>query len=99
MRKETSLDVHRNEEDFYEDLIPKLYKPAKKVIEVIAQELPFVVEPAPEPELAPEPEPATAPEPVVIEHSRPEAEEEAEEPTMLSKWKIWLNNLMKEVTE
>lgn len=107
MRKETSQDVHRSEDDFYEDLIPKLYKPAKKVIEVIAQELPFVVEPAEEPEPATEPEPVPEPIPEPDEpetpgqemEEEPETEKEPEEPTMLNKWKNWLNNLMKEVTE
>ena len=107
MRKETSLDVHRSEDDFYEDLIPRLYKPAKKVVEVIAQELPFVVEPAEEPEPAfePEPVPETIPEPDEPEtpgqemEEEPETEKEPEEPTMLNKWIKWLNNLMKEVTE
>ncbi len=111
MRKETSLDVHRSEDDFYEDLIPKLYKPAKKVIEVIAQELPFVVEPAEEPEPATVPEPVPEPIPETISEpdepktpdqeteEEPETEKETEEPTMLNKWKKWLNNLMKEVTE
>jgi cell division protein FtsZ len=108
MRKETSQNVHRNEDDFYEDLIPKLYKPAKKkVVEVITQQLPFVVEPAEEPEPATEPEPAPEPipEPEEPETQNPEMEEdpetekETEEPTMVSKWKKWLNNLMKEVTE
>ncbi len=93
MRKETSLDVHHNEDDFYEDLIPKLYKPARKVIEVIAQELPFVIEPAKEPEPAIEPEPK---EPDIPE---PEIEEEPKEPTMLDKWKKWLTDLMNGVTE
>ena len=107
MRKETSQDVHRSEDDFYEDLIPRLYKPAKKVVEVIAQELPFVVEPAEEPEPAfePEPVPETIPEPDEPEtpdqetEEEPETEKEPEEPTMLNKWIKWLNNLMKEVTE
>ena len=107
MRKETSPDVHRSEDDFYEDLIPKLYKPAKKVIEVIAQELPFVVEPAEEPEPATEPEPVPEPIPEPDEpetpgqeiEEEPETEKEPEEPTMLNKWIKWLNNLMKEVTE
>ena len=111
MRKETSLDVHRSEDDFYEDLIPKLYKPAKKVIEVIAQELPFVVEPAEEPEPATVPEPVPEPIPETISEpdepmtpdqemeEEPETEKEPEEPTMLNKWKKWLNNLMKDVTE
>ena len=106
MRKEISQNVHRTDDDFYEDLIPKLYKPAKKVIEVIAQQLPFEVEPAPEPEPAKEPEPVAEPDPVVepepepVEQAEEEEKQEApEEPTMVSKWKGWLNNLMKEVTE
>ena len=106
MRKEISQNVHRTDDDFYEDLIPKLYKPAKKVIEVIAQQLPFEVEPAPEPEPAREPEPVAEPDPVVEPEPEPveQTEEEEkpndpEEPTMVSKWKGWLNNLMKEVTE
>ena len=105
MRKEISQNVHRTDDDFYEDLIPKLYKPAKKVIEVIAQQLPFEVEPAPEPEPAKEPEPVAEPDPIVepepepVEQTEEEKPDDPEEPTMVSKWKGWLNNLMKEVTE
>lgn len=105
MRKEISQNVHRTDDDFYEDLIPKLYKPAKKVIEVITQQLPFEVEPAPEPEPAREPEPVAEPDPVVepepepVEQTEEEKPDDPEEPTMVSKWKGWLNNLMKEVTE
>ena len=101
LRAEVQTDVHRNEDEFYEDLIPKLYKPAKKptVAEVITQELPFEVEPAEEPEPA-TPEPPTDPEPSTEEPA--EEAEEAEkpsEPTILDRWKQWLNNLVKEVTE
>ncbi len=39
-------------------------------------------------EPAPEPEPAVVPEP-----------EEEKEPTILDKWKVWLNGLMSVVTE
>ena len=106
MRKEISQNVHRTDDDFYEDLIPKLYKPAKKVIEVIAQQLPFEVEPAPEPEPAKEPEPVAEPDPAVEPEPEPveqteeeEKPDDPEEQTMVSKWKGWLNNLMKEVTE
>lgn len=79
LRTEVEKDAHRDEDDLYEDLIPKLYKPVKKekptIKEAIIQELPFEVEAAP------------APEPV------------KERPTILDKWKNWLNNLMKDVTE
>ena len=93
LRSEVQKDAHSNEDDFYEDLIPKLYKPAKKerstMKEVLAKEqpLPFEVEKAPEPEPAPIPEP----EPVV--------EEEPQEPTIIDKWKSWLNRLAKNVAE
>lgn len=93
LRSEVQKDAHSNEDDFYEDLIPKLYKPAKKepstMKEVLAKEqpLPFEVEKAPEPEPAPIPEP----EPVV--------EEEPQEPTIIDKWKSWLSRLAKNVAE
>ena len=94
LKEEVGKDVYRSDDDYYEDLIPKLYKPAKKTIPTMGmaitqQELPFEVDPAPEPEpaiLEPEPEPELEPE-------------EEKEPTILDKWKHWLNNLMKDVTE
>ena len=56
LRTGVHQDVHRNEDDFYEDLIPLLYKPTKvehvgKVM-VKEQTLPFEVEEAQEPEPA-----------------------------------------------
>ena len=98
LRSEVESNVHRDDDDFYEDLIERLYKPAKKksVGEVITQgELEFEVEPAPEPEPAPQPEPAPAPAPEPIDY-----EDEAPiAPTMVSKWKKWLNGIMKDVME
>ena len=91
LRSEVQKDAHSNEDDFYEDLIPRLYKPAKKepstMKEVLAkeQELKFEVE------KAPEPEPAPKPEPVVVEESK--------EQTIIEKWKIWLGKLAKNVAE
>ena len=86
LEKEVQMDVHINEDDYYEDIIKKLYKPVVKgptMAKVITQqELEFKVEPAPEPEPAPAPEP-----------------EEDEEPTMLSKWRAWLRDFMKDVKE
>ena len=87
LRTEVQADVHLNVDDFYEDLIPRLHKPAKKkkVAEVITQELPFQVEPAPEPEPAPQLQ------------SEPESEpEEDTKPTILNRWKAWINSFMKE---
>ena len=93
LRSEVKQDAHSNEDDFYEDLIPKLYKPAKKepstMKEVLAKEqpLPFEVEKAPEPEPAP------------IPVSEAIVEEEPQEPTIIDKWKSWLSRLAKNVAE
>lgn len=92
-RSEVLNNVHKDDNDFYEDLISRIYKPVKKrkVAEVITQELPLVVEPTPEPE------PAVAePEKAVEENLE---EDEEQQPTILDKWKEWLNRLMKDVTE
>lgn len=90
LRKEVEQDAHQGEDDFYEDLIPKLYKPVKqkKVVEVLTQELPFEVEPAPAPEPAKEPEPAPTP-----------VAEELPAPSMVSKWRQWLSQFIQNVAE
>ena len=89
LKSEVMTDVHATDDDLYEELIPRLYKPKRKptVGQVIAtqQEIDFKVE------QAPEPEPAVTPE--------PEEEEEEREPTILDKWKKWLTDLMNGVTE
>ena len=90
LRCEVQENVHRDDDDFYEDLIQKLYKPAKKptVGEVITQqELPFEVEPAPEPE------------PAADEDEWSTEEEAPVSPTMVSKWRAWLKDFMKDVKE
>ena len=90
LKEEVKTDVYRNEDDYFENLIPLLYKPAKKtptMAQVIAkqQEIVFDVEPAPEPE------PAVAPE------LEPEPEPEKEKaPSAIDKLKNWLNCFMKE---
>lgn len=87
LRSEVAQDAHRNEDEFYEDLIPLLYKPVvkKTMAEVITQELPFEVEPAPEPEPA-KPEPVVEPEPPIVE-------EPPKLKTAIDKLKDWLNRL------
>ena len=91
LEKEVQMDVHTNEDDYYEDIIKKLYKPVRKTPTMAAaitqQEIDFDVEPAPEPE------PAPVPEPEPIEENEPEV------PTMVSRWRKWLRDLMKDVTE
>jgi cell division protein FtsZ len=99
LRSEVKQNVHRSDDDFYEDLIPLIYKPTKKsptVKEVLAvdQKLPFEVEVKPDPEPAVKvEEPKKVVEPVV------EEEEEVQQPTIIDKWKTWLNGFMKEMTE
>ena len=114
IRKEVQENVHRDDDDFYEDLINRLYRPAKKkkVGEVITQtELEFEVEPAPEPEPAKAPEPAVPEEDCESTTTETDSDTTSDEdvwntddeapiaPTMVSKWKKWLNDLMKDVTE
>ena len=130
LEAEVQQDVHRNEEDYYEDVIKKLYRPTAKTptmaTAITQQELPFEVEPAEEPEPAvlegdyksPNSNVAdcksttTESETVELDDKSATTEretaelddkstttEEDEEPTILDKWKEWLNNLMKTVTE
>ena len=85
LEDEIQANAFRNEDEYYEEVIKKLYKPIVKptmATVITQQELPFEVEPAPEPE------PAVVPEP-----------EEDKEPTILDRWKSWLNNMMKDITE
>ena len=93
IKEEVKADVHRNEDDYYEDVIKKLYKPAKLTPTMAAAitqtELVFDVEPAPEPEPAtPVPDPEPEPEP-----------EEEKEPSTLNKLKTWLNRFVNDVTD
>jgi cell division protein FtsZ len=101
LKNEVMADVHTSDDDIYEDLIPKLYKPKKKptVGQVIVQdqELPFEVDSAPAPEPAIPKEDYKSPSSEVADTT--EEPEEPEEPTMLSKWKKWFDGLMKDVTE
>ena len=85
LRSEVAQDAHRNEDEFYEDLISLLYKPVVKttVGEVITKEPHFEVEQAPEPEPA-------KPEPVVETDSIAIRQEKVR--TALDKLKDWLNS-------
>ena len=90
LKEEVKTDVYRNEDEYFENLIPLLYKPAKKtptMAQVIAkqQEIVFDVEPAPEPEPAVAPEPEPEPEP-----------EKEKNPSAIDKLKNWINSFMKE---
>ena len=100
LKTEVETNVHQNEDDYYEDLIRGLYKPPMKtptIAQVITQqELPFEVDPAPDPE------PAVVNEPEVRregEEGESQESEEPEEPTILEKWKKWMTDLMNVVTE
>ena len=95
LEEEVKMDVHRNEDDYFEDIIKKLYKPVVKPtmgVVITQQELPFEVEtpPEPEPAVVAEPEPEPEPEPEEVEEKMP---------TILDKWKGWMNKMMNVVTE
>jgi len=108
LRNEVQKNVHRNDDDFYEDLILRLYKPVtnKKVGEVITQgELEFEVEPAPEVESASqevdsESTTTEADSDTAADEDEWNTEEEAPvSPTMVSKWRAWLKDFMNDVKE
>jgi cell division protein FtsZ len=96
MKKEREEQhIVNNDDGYYEDLIPKLYKPANKQLkagEVILQELPFEteIEPAPGDEDIPEVTPEATPNP---SKERGEEEEKGNE-TALYKLKKWLWDLI-----
>ena len=104
LRNKVQKEVHSNDDDFYEDLIPQIYKPSKinatiKDVLTIEQELPFVVEPAKVPEVAQQPEPE-----VVVQPQEPQEDEDDErdvhrQPTIIDKWRTWLNSFMKEMSD
>ena len=86
LRREVQQDAHQNEDDYYEDLIPLLYRPEKtiNVGNVLTKEPIFEVEPAHDPEPA-EPEPTPPPVP-----------EEPRKSTILDKIRNYLLNLVKD---
>lgn len=97
LSNEVKKEVHHDENDYYEDLIPKLYKPQKPTTmaeRIIQTEIKFDVEPAP----APEP-PVVAPEPPVVVEPVVEEEIVPKESTTVTKLKAWLDKVMKSVTE
>ena len=96
LEEEVMQDVHSNENDYYEDIIKRLYKPVVKPTmgAVVTQtEIDFNVEEAKEPE------------PAVVTPPEPEPEEEEDEkeeelvPTIIGKWRDLLNKWMSAVTE
>ncbi len=103
LRSEVQQEAHRDEDDLYEDLIPKLYKPAKKkkIVEVLSPELQFEVVPTVEPE--PIVEVANPAKNVVAEPQNDEenetVKEDVNQPTIIEKWRGWLDRFMKDVTE
>ena len=112
LRKEVESDVHRNDDEFYEDLIPKLYRPETKkkptVKDVLPLEIPFEVEPTPEPEPATEEQTPVEEQAAVAEEDttlKEEVKEEEKEvvvhrqPTIIDKWRRWMNAFMSDVKE
>ena len=103
-----SEDKGNDDDAYYEDLIPKLYKPIKKEVVGPAPDTPFEVTPAPEPEPA-EPEPTPSPQPAPEPEPDPMTEPEPTpapaphkpvvKPSIIERWKTWLGGLMNAVEE
>lgn len=95
--KNEEKGVAKNEDGYYEDLIPLLYKPTPiKPVEEQQEEPKFVVESALIPEPAPEPTPAPTPTPEPIQEPEPTVDERPKEKSTLEKLKDWLNGLIDE---
>lgn len=103
-----SEDKGNDDDAYYEDLIPKLYKPIKKEVVGPVPDTPFTVAPAPEPEpaepeptpppqQAPEPEPDPMPEPEPT--PAPAPHKPVVKPSIIERWKTWLGGLMNAVEE
>jgi cell division protein FtsZ len=94
LRSEVKRDVHHDEDNFYEDLIPLLYKPAKSATmqEALVQELPFVENPEPGPIVEEQSE-------ETVEDAEPEKpkDEGGKKPeTIIDKWRTMLGKLLYE---
>ncbi|MBP3835171.1 MAG: cell division protein FtsZ [Prevotella sp.] len=89
-----------HDDRYYEELIPKLYKPIVKQVSNPKEEPVFVIEPIVEPEPAKE-EPVAAEEPEHEEEPMGKEEEQAGDKPggnvpMIDKWKKWLNGFIQD---
>lgn len=89
-----------HDDRYYEELIPKLYKPIVKQVSNPKEEPVFVIEPIVEPEPAKE-EPVVAEEPEHEEEPMDKDEEQAGDKPggnvpMIDKWKKWLNGFIQD---
>ncbi|MBO6188319.1 MAG: cell division protein FtsZ [Prevotella sp.] len=96
LKQEVKANIHRNDDEAYEELIPLLYKPTERHTpsDVLMPEPPFTVEPAPEEEEDSKINMVPAPDPVENERVGT-----SEEPTAVDKLKGWLSRMVKEVAE
>ena len=98
LRSEVKRDVHYNEDNYFEDLIPLLYKPAKSATmqEALVQELPFVENPEPEPIVEEQQSEETVQD---AEPEKPKDEGGKKPETIIDKWRRMLGTLLYEDTE
>ena len=104
LRSEVQKDVHCNDDDFYEDLIPQIYKPSKKNVTIkdvltIDNDLPFEVEPAKVPEVAQQPEPEEVEKTQEPQEAEDDERDVPRQSTIIDKWRTWLNSFMKEMSD
>ena len=85
MDGEHAEDEGIKDDSYYADLIPKLYKPVVKHVEAPVEPPTVIINNPVEPEPAIEPE--------------EEDPKEEQEPTILEKWKSWLNSFLQDTDE
>ena len=85
MDGEHAEDEGTKDDSYYADLIPKLYKPVVKHVEAPVEPPTVIINNPVEPEPAIEPE--------------EEDPKEEKEPTILEKWKSWLNSFLQDTDE
>lgn len=103
LSNEAKKEVHHDEDDYYESLIPGLYKPAKvaTIGRIIGKqtEIDFDSVEAPETEVADSEVSDCKSDTTERGDDTTEEDESEEEITILRKWKDWLDKLMRNVTE
>lgn len=90
------LEQLPHDDRYYEELIPKLYKPISKPVVNPTKETPFVIEPIAEPEPAEKEEIQSVDKKEVVVEDDSVPSQENNSNAMINKWKSWLNSIMQD---
>ena len=90
------LEQLTHDDRYYEELIPKLYKPISKPVVNPTKETPFVIEPIAEPEPAEKEEIQSVDKKEVVVEDDSVPSQENNSNAMINKWKSWLNSIMQD---